>query len=90
MSTLRLRNTVKIGGLIMSKNQHVVPHPDGGWQVKGEGNIRATVRTDTQREAIDRARSIARNQGSELVIHRLDGAIREKDSHGRDPYPPRG
>ena len=74
----------------MSKNQHVVPHPDGGWQVKGEGNIRATVRTDTQREAIDRARSIARNQGSELVIHRLDGAIREKDSHGRDPYPPRG
>ena len=20
----------------MGKNQHVVPHPDGGWQVKGE------------------------------------------------------
>ena len=36
----------------MNKNQHVVPHPDGGWQVKGEGNSRATVRTETQREAI--------------------------------------
>ena len=27
----------------MGKNQHVTPHPDGGWQVKGEGNVRATV-----------------------------------------------
>ena len=37
----------------MGKNQHVTPHPDGGWQVKGEGNVRATVRTNTQKEAID-------------------------------------
>lgn len=33
----------------MGKNQHVTPHPSGGWQVKGEGNIRATVRTTTQK-----------------------------------------
>ena len=75
---------------MMNKNQHVVPHPDGGWQVKGEGNSRATVRTDTQREAIERARSSAQNQGSELSIHRQDETIREKDSNGRDPFPPRG
>lgn len=74
----------------MGKNQHVTPHPDGGWQVKGEGNVRATVRTNTQREAIDIARNISSNQGSELVIHRLNGQIRDKDSHGRDPFPPRG
>ena len=74
----------------MGKNQHVTPHPAGGWQVKGEGNSRATVRTDTQRDAIDRARIISRNQGSELVIHRANGQIREKDSHGRDPFPPKG
>lgn len=74
----------------MGKNQHVTTHPLGGWQVKGEGNSKATVRTDTQKEAIDRARSISRNQGSELVIHRSDGVIRDKDSHGRDPFPPRG
>ena len=35
----------------MGKNQHVTPHPDGGWQVKGAGNSRATVRTETQKEA---------------------------------------
>ncbi len=74
----------------MGKNQHVVPHPDGGWQVKGEGNSRATVRTETQKDAINIARDIARNQGSELVIHRSDGTIRDKDSHGRDPFPPKG
>ena len=74
----------------MGKNQHVTPHPAGGWQVKGEGNSKATVRTSTQKEAIYRARAISRNQGSELVIHRLNGMIRDKDSHGRDPFPPRG
>lgn len=74
----------------MGKNQHVTPHPAGGWQVKGEGNSKATVRTSTQKEAIDRARAISKNQGSELVIHRLNGMIKDKDSHGRDPFPPRG
>lgn len=74
----------------MKRDQHVTPHPDGGWQVKGAGNSRATVRTDTQKEAIEIARSISRNQGSELVIHRPNGQIRAKDSHGNDPFPPKG
>lgn len=74
----------------MSKNQHVMPHPDGGWQVKGEGNSKATARTNTQSDAIVIARGIARNQGAELVIHRPNGQIREKDSHGNDPCPPKG
>ena len=74
----------------MGKNQHVTPHSGGGWQVKGEGNSKATVITDTQKEAIDIGREIARNQGSELVIHGTDGRIREKDSHGNDPFPPKG
>ena len=74
----------------MGKNQHVTPHPDGGWQVKGAGNSRATVRTETQKEAIDIARDIARNQESELFNHGENGRIRERDSHGHDPYPPKG
>lgn len=74
----------------MGKNQHVTPHPDGGWQVKGAGNEKATVRTDTQAQAIEKGREIAKNQGSELVIHRPNGQIRDKDSHGKDPFPPKG
>ncbi len=74
----------------MAKNQHVTPHPQGGWQVKREGSNRATARTNTQREAIDIARSISRNQGTELLIHGRNGQIRERDTHGHDPYPPKG
>jgi len=70
------------------KNQHVVPH-DGQWDVRGAGNDRATSRHDTQREAIDAARDIAINQQSEVVIHGRDGKIRDKDSYGNDPCPPR-
>jgi len=71
------------------KNQHVVPHPDG-WAVRGAGNQRATSVHQTQQEAIDAGRGIARNQHSELVIHRPNGQIRDKDSHGNDPNPPKG
>lgn len=71
-----------------SKNQHVTPRPDGNWQIKAEKALRATAVTRTQREAIQIARDIARNQKSEIVIHRSDGRIRARDSHGGDPYPP--
>ena len=74
----------------MGKNQHVTPHPNGGWQVKGAGNSRATVRTATQKAAIPVAREIAKNKGGELFIHNKHGQIRERDSYGNDPYPPKG
>ncbi len=73
----------------MGKNQHVVPH-DGGWAVRGAGNERATSVHETQAAAIDAARSIAQNQQSELLIHGRNGQIRERDSFGGDPFPPRG
>jgi hypothetical protein len=72
------------------RNQHVMPHPKGGWQVKGSCNSRATVRTSTQKEAASIARKIAINQQSERLIHRTTGEIRQKDSYGNDPYPPKG
>ncbi len=74
----------------MKSNVNVMRHPDGGWQVKVDHAKRAIVRTDTQHDAINRGRSIAKNKGVELVIHRPDGRIRDKDSHGHDPYPPKG
>lgn len=72
------------------RNQHVTPHPKGGWQVKGAGNSKATVRTTTQKEAADIARRIAINQKAECLIHRTTGEIREKNSYGNDPHPPKG
>ena len=71
------------------RNQHVVPH-SSGWAVKGAGAAKATSVHSTQAEAISSARTIARNQGTELFIHNRQGQIRERDSHGNDPYPPKG
>lgn len=70
------------------KNQHVVKRGDG-WAVRGEGNSKDTSKTRTQGEAIDKARDIAKNQKSEVVIHRPSGQIRDKDSYGNDPNPPK-
>lgn len=70
------------------KNIHVVPHKDG-WAVKKEGNERASSVHQTQRDAIDIGREAAQSANSELVIHGRDGRIRDKDSYGNDPCPPR-
>lgn len=70
-------------------SHHVVPNPDGGWDVKRGGGERATGHFDTKREAIDRAREVSRNQGTELRIHNRDGRISQSDSHGHDPNPPK-
>jgi uncharacterized protein YdaT len=72
----------------MGKDQHVVPH-EGEWAVRGEGNQKVTSVHDTQREAAERAREIAINQRSEVVIHGRDGRIRNPNSYGNDPNPPR-
>lgn len=73
----------------MGKNQHVTPHGEG-WQVKGAGNSRATKLFDTQAEAVEYAKVIAQNQQSELFIHKANGGIRERNTYGKDPYPPKG
>jgi hypothetical protein len=71
------------------KNQHVVPHGKE-WAVKGAGNSKATVVTATQQESIERAREIAQNNQSELFIHNRQGQIRERNTYGQDPNPPKG
>jgi len=71
------------------KNQHVVPHASG-WAVRGAGNERATSVHGTQGEAISVARETAISQGSEMLIHGENGRIRERNTYGKDPYPPKG
>jgi hypothetical protein len=60
------------------KKQHVMTHPDGGWQVKGEGNEKATKRFATKAEAEAYAKDVAKNQNSSVVAHKKDGKIQKK------------
>ncbi|MCW5775355.1 MAG: DUF2188 domain-containing protein [Phycisphaeraceae bacterium] len=65
------------------KNIHVVPH-GSGWQVKPEGGGPVSNHR-TQGSAEDAGRRLAQQNHSELVIHRPNGQIRDKDSYGNDP-----
>jgi hypothetical protein len=71
------------------KGQHVVPAANG-WSVRRAGASRASSTHATQQEAIAAATTIARNQRTELYIHGRDGRIRERNSYGNDPLPPKG
>lgn len=72
----------------MGRNIHVVPSGNG-WNVKREGISSPVSHHRTQGAALDAARPKARANEAELVIHGRDGRIRDKDSFGNDPCPPR-
>jgi ketosteroid isomerase-like protein len=72
----------------MPKNIHVVPG-DGEWSVTVEGDGRSS-RFSTQHEAMEVGRRLAKANRSEHIVHGRDGRIRQRDSFGRDPFPPRG
>ena len=71
------------------KNQHVVPHLQG-WAVRGEGNSRASSVHPTQRAAIEAARETAISNRREMLSHGRNGQIRERNTYGDDPNPPKG
>ena len=73
-----------------SKSHHVVHNPNGGWDVKKGGAEKASKHFDIKKDAIDAGREISQNQKTEFFIHGLDGKIQQKDSHGKDSYPPKG
>ena len=68
---------------------HIVPHADKGWATRREGADRVSSTHRTQAEAAEAARSRAIQDKVELVTHRRDGRIRDSDSYGNDPMPPR-
>lgn len=73
-----------------SKTHHVVPKSTGGWDVKRGGALRSSGHFDNKKDAVDAGREISKKQGTEFVIHGRDGKIQRKDSHGNDPFPPKG
>lgn len=76
--------------IMSNTTQHVVRATDGGWVVRKGGSSKATKRFDTQDEAIAWGKEVAKNQNAEFYVHGRDGKIREKNSYGKDPHPPKG
>lgn len=70
------------------KDIHVVPHGDG-WATRKEGAKRVGHTADTQQKAFEQAREQAKHERVEVVIHRPNGTIRNSNSYGNDPNPPK-
>ena len=71
------------------KDIHIVPR-DGRWAVRREGATRDSSHHGRKVDALDAGRTTARRDGVEPVTHGKNGRIQDSDSHGRDPFPPRG
>lgn len=69
---------------------HITPCDDGRWNVIRDRAQRALSVHDTQAEAIGVGRDTARRDQVELYIHGRDGKVRDSDSSGNGPHPPRG
>ena len=66
------------------KSVHVVPSQTqpGEFGNKVEGNPTPISRPATQAKSIEKAIPVAKKNHAEVVIHRKDGSIRDKDSYG--------
>jgi uncharacterized protein YdaT len=71
------------------KNVHVTRRQDKKWAVKKEGDKRPSSLNSTQKAAIKKATRLAKKNKSEVVIHDRKNKIRDKDSYGPDPNPPK-
>jgi uncharacterized protein DUF2188 len=70
---------------------HVVPSKTtpGKFVAKEAGNPKPLTRPASQAKTIDKAIPVAKQNHSEVVIHRRDGKIRDSDSYGNDRSPPK-
>lgn len=56
------------------------------WAVIREGNKKASSLHDTKEQAEKRGRSLAHKSGAEFFLHDEQGRVRERESHGLDPF----
>jgi Uncharacterized protein conserved in bacteria (DUF2188) len=71
-----------------SKHVHVVPRGEK-WAVIREGNSRASSLHDTQNHAWQTGQGMARSDKGEAFLHGQNGQIRQRNTYGHDPFPPR-
>jgi hypothetical protein len=74
-----------------SKNVHTTYNKSAGnWRNVREGASRPAKTYDTKSQAQTNGRRMAINQKSEHLIHNQDGKISQRNSYGKDDFPPQG
>ncbi|UOQ92500.1 DUF2188 domain-containing protein [Halobacillus shinanisalinarum] len=65
---------------LLDKGEHVVSHEDG-WAVQAEDAKQPSDVFDNKQDAVERAKEVAKNKGTRMIIHRKDGSIQDQTSY---------
>ena len=57
-----------------TRTYHLVKRSDGKWEVKFAGGQKAIKLFDTQKEAVEYSKQMAKNQGGSMLVHNSKGA----------------
>ena len=63
------------------RDVHVVPHYDG-WATKRDGGVRVSRLADSQEDAIEFGKRLAKRDKVNLVVHGADGEVQLRCSFG--------
>lgn len=66
---------------LLEKGEHVVPHDDG-WAVQAKDAKKASEVFDVKKDAVERAKEIAKNKGTGVTVHKKDGTVENNVSYG--------
>ncbi|MDB5275000.1 MAG: hypothetical protein JWO58_3367 [Chitinophagaceae bacterium] len=62
-------------------SRHVVPSPSGGWSVRKTGAAKASKNFETQEDAVQYGKALARKNSSDLYVHSKSGTVRDHMSY---------
>ncbi|UOQ43867.1 DUF2188 domain-containing protein [Halobacillus salinarum] len=65
---------------LLDKGEHVVPHEDG-WAVQAADAKKPDKVFKRKEDAVDRAKEVAKNKGTPIIIHDQDGNIQDQSSY---------
>ena len=60
---------------------HVVPHGEGEWAVKKEGEDEPESTYTSKSEAVNEAKQMAESAGTMVYIHNEDGQIEDQENY---------
>jgi uncharacterized protein YdaT len=63
------------------EDRYVVPHEEGKWAIKKEGNERVSKIIPDKREAVKEARKEAKEANASLTIQKRDGKVQQRVSY---------
>ncbi|WP_163529131.1 DUF2188 domain-containing protein [Halobacillus ihumii] len=65
---------------LLDKGEHVVSHEDG-WAVQAEDAKQPSDVFENKQDAVERAKEVAKNKGTSVIIHKQDGSIQDQTTY---------